>query len=76
MDAPVRIDKWIWAARLVKTRGLAATAIKGGRVEVNGQRAKPSKEVKAGDRIEVTMSQGRRMTVLVRGTSERRGPAK
>jgi ribosome-associated heat shock protein Hsp15 len=76
MDAPVRIDKWIWAARLVKTRGLAATAIKGGRVEVNGQRAKPSKDVKPGDRIELTMSQGRRMTVLVRGTSERRGPAK
>ena len=79
MDEPaagVRIDKWLWAARLVKTRGLAATAIKGGRVDVNGQRAKPSKDVKPGDRIELTMSQGRRMTVIVRGTSERRGPAK
>jgi ribosome-associated heat shock protein Hsp15 len=74
--APVRIDKWLWAARLVKTRGLAATAIKGGRVEINGQRAKPSKDVGPGDRIELKMNQGRRMTVIVRATSERRGPAK
>jgi ribosome-associated heat shock protein Hsp15 len=74
--AQVRIDKWLWAARLVKTRGLAATAIKGGRVDVNGQRAKPSKDVRPGDRIELKMSQGRRMTVVVRGLSERRGPAK
>ena len=45
----VRIDKWLWAARLVKTRALAAEAVKGGRVHVNGAPVKPSREVKPGD---------------------------
>jgi ribosome-associated heat shock protein Hsp15 len=71
---PVRVDKWLWAARLVKTRALAVEALKGGRVQVNGERAKPSKEVRPGDRIE--LATGRlRLTVDVRGTSLRRGPA-
>ena len=73
--APVRIDKWLWAARLAKTRALAADAVKGGRVHVNGHAVKPSKEVRAGDRLEVTLGQGTRLTVDVVGTSERRGPA-
>jgi ribosomal 50S subunit-recycling heat shock protein len=73
---PVRVDKWLWAARLLKTRSLAIEAVKGGRVQVNGQRVKPSKDIRAGDRVEITMSQGRRMTVDVLGTAERRGPAK
>jgi ribosome-associated heat shock protein Hsp15 len=72
---PVRIDKWLWAARLTKTRSLAADAVKGGRVEVNGQRIKPSKDVRPGDRVEVTLGQTR-MAVVVRGTAERRGPAR
>jgi ribosome-associated heat shock protein Hsp15 len=72
---PVRVDKWLWAARLVKTRALAAEAVKGGRVEVNGQRIKPSKDVRPGDTLDITLNQGFRMTVLVRGTAERRGPA-
>ena len=71
---PVRIDKWLWAARLVKTRALAVEALKGGRVQVNGERAKPSKEVRPGDRIELATGRLRR-TVDVRGTSLRRGPA-
>jgi ribosome-associated heat shock protein Hsp15 len=71
----VRVDKWLWAARLHKTRSLAAEAVKGGRVQVNGQRVKPSREVGPGDEIEVTVGQLRR-TVVVRGVSERRGPAK
>src|SRR5919206_4657190 len=70
----VRIDKWLWAARLAKTRALAAEAVKGGRVEVNGQRVKPSKDVRPGDQIEVTLGQTR-MAVVVRGTALRRGPA-
>jgi ribosome-associated heat shock protein Hsp15 len=71
---PVRVDKWLWAARLVKTRGLAAEAINGGRVHVNGQRVKPSKEVRPGDALEITLGQVR-LAVEVRGTSSRRGPA-
>ena len=69
--APVRIDKWLWAARLVKTRALAVDAIRGGRVKLNGDPAKPSKDVKPGDRLE--FSQGAiRMDLEIRGTSERR----
>ena len=73
-SAPVRIDKWLWAARLVKTRTLGAEAVKGGRVEVNGLRIKPSRDVRPGDRIELTVGPLRRV-VVVRGTAERRGPA-
>lgn len=73
-SAPVRIDKWLWAARLVKTRTLASEAVKGGRVEVNGQRTKPSRDVRMGDRIELTTGPVRRV-VVVRGIAERRGPA-
>ncbi|MEA2132060.1 MAG: ribosome-associated heat shock protein Hsp15 [Solirubrobacteraceae bacterium] len=75
MTDGIRVDKWLWAARLHKTRSLAADAVKGGRVQVNGQRAKPSKEVGPGDELEVTIGQVRR-TVVVRGVAERRGPAK
>jgi ribosome-associated heat shock protein Hsp15 len=72
--APVRIDKWLWAARLVKTRALAVDAIRGGRVKLNGAPAKPSKDVKPGDEIE--FSQGViRLTATVHGTAERRLPA-
>jgi ribosome-associated heat shock protein Hsp15 len=72
---PVRVDKWLWAARLAKTRALAADAVKGGLVEVNGQRVKPSKDVRPGDRLEITTGPFRR-EVTVRATAERRGPAK
>ena len=72
----MRVDKWLWVARLAKTRGLAVEAVDGGRVHVNGQRVKPSKEVAVGDEIEVSYGQGRRKTVVVRALAERRGPAK
>ena len=72
---PVRIDKWLWAARLLKTRSLAADAVKGGRVHVNDERVKASKDVRPGDRVEVNYGQGRRVVVDVLGTAERRGPA-
>ena len=71
---PVRVDRWLWAARLVKTRPLAAEAVKGGRVQVNGQRTAPGKRIKVGDRVEITVGELWRC-VLVRGTSARRGPA-
>jgi ribosome-associated heat shock protein Hsp15 len=70
----VRIDKWLWAARLFKTRTAATEAVLGGRVHVNGERAKPSKVVRAGDIIEVTMRTVR-WTLAVTGVAERRGPA-
>lgn len=73
-DEPVRVDRWLWAARLVKTRPLAAEAAKGGHVEVNGRRAPPGRKVGVGDTIEVTLG-GVARTVVVRGTAERRGPA-
>jgi ribosome-associated heat shock protein Hsp15 len=72
--APVRVDKWLWAARLVKTRALAAEAVKGGRVHLNGNAVKPSRDVRPGDRLELTLGP-RRVVVDVCGTSERRGPA-
>lgn len=69
--APVRIDKWLWAARFTKTRALAAEAVKSGRVQVNGQPAKPARDVKPGDRIEMRLGPARR-EVIVQGTVERR----
>jgi ribosome-associated heat shock protein Hsp15 len=74
IDERVRIDKWLWAARLVKTRALAVDALKGGRVDVNGERAKPSREIRPGDRIDFATGRLRR-TLVVRATSARRGPA-
>jgi ribosome-associated heat shock protein Hsp15 len=73
-SAPVRVDKWLWAARLLKTRSLACEAVTGGRVHLNGRATKPSKDVRPGDELEVTIGDVRR-TVLVRATAERRGPA-
>jgi ribosome-associated heat shock protein Hsp15 len=69
---PVRVDKWLWAARLAKTRPLAVEAVSGGRVQVNGQRVKASRDVKPGDRLEITLPQGARMALEVRGTALRR----
>ena len=60
----MRVDKWLWTARLFKTRGLAAEAVRGGRVHVNGVAVKPSREVKVGDELEVTTGHLRR-TVIV-----------
>ena len=70
----VRIDRWLWAARLFKTRGAASEAVLGGRAHVNGTRVKPSKEIGAGDRVEVTIGDMRR-ELVVRAVAEKRGPA-
>ena len=70
----VRIDKWLWAARFFKTRSLAASAVLGGRVHVNGERVKASKLVHANDRIEITKGT-ERWTVVVEQLADRRGPA-
>jgi ribosome-associated heat shock protein Hsp15 len=70
----VRIDKWLWAARMFKTRSAATRAAHGGRVHVNGECVKPSKAIRRGDTVEVTIGTIRR-TLTVTGLSERRGPA-
>jgi ribosome-associated heat shock protein Hsp15 len=67
----MRVDKWLWTARLFKTRGLAATAVSGGRVHVNGLAVKPSRELKPGDELEITIGPARR-TVIVKGAADRR----
>ena len=70
----LRIDKWLWAARFFKTRGLAAEALDAGRVSVNGERAKPAKAVKPGDALAIRRPPYEHL-VTVLGVSERRGPA-
>jgi len=70
----VRLDKWLWATRFFKTRPLAAEAIMGGKVHVNGQRVKPGKVLCIGD--ELSIRRGRNLyVVVVRGLASRRGPA-
>jgi ribosome-associated heat shock protein Hsp15 len=73
-DPKVRLDKWLWAARFFKTRSLSADEIGRGRVQVNGQPAKASREVRVGDRIELRQGHIAR-TVVVTAASEQRGPA-
>jgi ribosome-associated heat shock protein Hsp15 len=70
----VRVDKWLWAARFFKTRSLATQAVDGGKVQVNGMKIKPAKDVRVGDRISVTMGD-MPWEVIVEGLSEKRGPA-
>ena len=70
----VRIDKWLWAARFYKTRSAATDAVVGGRVHVNDERVKPSKEVHPGDMVEVRIGH-LEWKVIVRGTAEKRGSA-
>ncbi|NIE85615.1 MULTISPECIES: RNA-binding S4 domain-containing protein [unclassified Burkholderia] len=72
--AKLRIDKWLWAARFFKTRSLAADAVEKGRVRIGGATVKPSKDVRVGDRVEITIE-----TVVweldVLGICDTRGPA-
>ena len=68
------MDKWLWAARFFKTRGLSAEAIDAGRIEVNGERAKRARLVQAGDRVRIRIGPYEHI-VAVRGVSEVRGSA-
>lgn len=73
-DAPVRVDKWLWAARFFRTRTLARDAVRGGHVDINGQRCKPAREVRAGDKLRITRGEVV-FEVEVAEVSGRRGPA-
>ena len=70
----MRIDKWLWAARFFKTRSLAERACELGRIESNGARAKPAREVRAGDMLRVK-NDGGEFEIEVLALSEVRGPA-
>ena len=70
----MRLDKWLWAARFYKTRSLSVQAIEAGHVSVNGERAKASKALKAGDTIEIRKPPFAH-AIVVKGFSDRRGPA-
>jgi ribosome-associated heat shock protein Hsp15 len=71
---PVRIDKWLWAARFFKTRSAAQQAIEGGKVKLNGERTKPAKDVKPGDRLVIHI-RGYEWNIEVLQLSSQRGPA-
>ena len=74
LEKSVRVDKWLWAARMYKTRSLATSAAKAGHVKINGKVAKSSTKVKKGDQISALTPGGRRILEVVE-LAETRGPA-
>jgi len=75
LEARVRLDKWLWAARLFKTRALAAEAADRGRIVVNGHPAKPARELHVGDSVSLQQAHSVTCTLRVQALSIRRGPA-
>jgi ribosome-associated heat shock protein Hsp15 len=73
-STPVRLDKWLWAARFSKTRAIAVEAIASGKVQCNGERPKPAREVRVGDELRLRMGPYEHV-VIVRTLNPRRGPA-
>ncbi len=74
MEASVRLDKWLWAARFFKTRALAREAVSGGKVHLNGNRAKPARSICAGDELRIQRGDEEYIITIVEA-SPRRGPA-
>ena len=72
--ARTRIDKWLWAARFFKHRSAATEAVDGGKVKLNGAAVKPARDVKMGDRLEITIGEDTRV-VIVRAIADKRGSA-
>ena len=70
----VRLDKWLWAARFFKTRALAAEAVEGGKVQLNGDRPKRARPLQVGDELRIRLGPYQHI-VSVRALSDRRGPA-
>ncbi len=73
-DARYRLDKWLWAARFFKTRTLAAQAVDGGKVSVNGRRSKPARQLHVGDELQIHIGDTE-YVVIVNDLARRRGPA-
>jgi ribosome-associated heat shock protein Hsp15 len=71
----VRLDRWLWAARVFRSRSQAAEACDGGKVDVNEQGAKPARSLRPGDVVRISLPQGRRRILKVAALGERRGPA-
>jgi len=69
-----RLDKWLWASRFYKTRALASEAISGGKVHLNGDRVKPSRNIKVGDQLHITRGQFE-FDITVEGLNKHRRPA-
>lgn len=74
MDSSVRLDKWLWAARFFKTRSIAREAVAGGKVHLNGNRAKPGRSLNVGDELRVQRGD-EEFVITVDELSMRRGPA-
>ena len=73
-DGRHRIDRWLWCARFHRSRALAAAAVKGGKVHVNGERPKPARDISVGDQLDITLGSDA-CIVIVRSLPARRGPA-
>ena len=71
----IRLDKWLWAARIFKTRALATVAVSGGQVHVDGNRVKPAHAVHMGETLTITRGT-ESLEILVRGLADKRGPAR
>ena len=74
MNLPVRLDKWLWAARFFKTRSVAREAVSGGKVHLNGNRAKPGRSLNLGDELRIQRGEEEFIITVVE-LSLRRGPA-
>lgn len=70
----VRLDKWLWAARFFKHRTQATEAVDGGKIQLNGLRVKPARDVKIGDTVDIQVGETR-FSVIVRGIADKRGSA-
>ncbi len=73
-DKRIRIDKWLWAARFYKTRAMAAAAVSGGKIDLNGGHTKSAKAMKAGDRMALRIG-AYEWDITIVALSDRRGPA-
>jgi ribosome-associated heat shock protein Hsp15 len=74
MESSVRLDKWLWAARFFKTRSVAREAVSGGKVHLNGNRAKPGRTINIGDELRIQRGEEEFVITIVEPSS-RRGPA-